>query len=154
MTEEKPFEFSVESRAYFFSKTRSAGPDWDRDCPDALTQSRYQYLNQHLAVAAAGSVIAFSLKKKKSKGPGFPAELAGSTCGAEGDSVEAKRRRGWRRLKVSRVTWRPGRLWQRRPRPPLALRSLRGAPGSRWTVRQQGSTILWAGSSGGMARRS
>lgn len=82
----------------------------------------------------------------------FSACHAASTCGAGGESDEARRRMGWRTKKVSRVTWRPGRLWRRHPLPPPVR--LRGAPGSHWTVRQLGSATLWAGSSGGMARRS
>lgn len=53
--------------------------------------------------------------------------LALFTAGAGGGNGEA-RRRGWRRMRVSRATWRPGRRWRRHPRPPPAL-LLRGAPG-------------------------
>lgn len=83
--------------------------------------------------------------------PGFPAGLAASTGGAGGVNDEA-RRKGWRRMRASTATWMPGRPWQRRPPPPPAP-PLRGAPGWRWTVRPLGSATLWAGSSGGMARR-
>lgn len=55
-----------------------------------------------------------------------------------------------------RASWAirmPAWLRQRRPLPPPAP-LLRAAPDWRWTVRQPGSATLWAGSSGGMARRS